>query len=77
MVALIPNGTAYYYASDNQQFTTTRAIQESDSDQYQYCNDQVDFEGYNLAAKNGTSISSADNPPWRPIKGLGLDAHHQ
>ncbi|MCJ7718140.1 MAG: beta-lactamase family protein, partial [Anaerolineales bacterium] len=30
VVALIPNGTAYYYASDNQEFTTTRAIQESE-----------------------------------------------
>ena len=30
VVALIPNGTAYYYASDNQQFTTTRAIQEAE-----------------------------------------------
>ena len=30
VVALIPNGTAYYYASDNQEFTTTKAIQESD-----------------------------------------------
>ena len=30
VVALIPNGTAYYYASDNQQFTTSIAIQESD-----------------------------------------------
>jgi len=30
VVALLPNGTAYYYASDNQEFTTTRAIQESD-----------------------------------------------
>ena len=29
VVALIPNGTAYYYASDNQEFTTTRAIQAS------------------------------------------------
>jgi hypothetical protein len=29
VVALIPNGTAYYYASDNQEFTTTRAIQEA------------------------------------------------
>lgn len=31
VVALIPNGTAYYYASDNQQFITSKAIQESDS----------------------------------------------
>ena len=30
VVALIPNGTTYYYASDNQEFTTTNAIQESD-----------------------------------------------
>ena len=29
VVALIPNGTAYYYASDNQEFNTTRAIQEA------------------------------------------------
>jgi hypothetical protein len=29
VVSLIPNGTAYYYASDNREFTTTAAIQES------------------------------------------------
>jgi hypothetical protein len=29
MVALIPNGTAYYYASDNREFTITRAVQAS------------------------------------------------
>jgi CubicO group peptidase (beta-lactamase class C family) len=29
LVALMPNGTAYYYASDNQEFTSTAAIQES------------------------------------------------
>jgi CubicO group peptidase (beta-lactamase class C family) len=29
VVAIIPNGTVYYYASDNQEFTTSRAIQES------------------------------------------------
>ena len=29
VVALLPNGTAYYYASDNQEFNSTRAIQES------------------------------------------------
>jgi hypothetical protein len=29
VVALIPNGTAYYYASDNQEFTTAQAIQAS------------------------------------------------
>jgi len=30
VVALIPNGTAYYYASDNQEFKTSKAIQELD-----------------------------------------------
>ena len=30
VVALIPNGTTYYYASDNQEFATTNAIQESE-----------------------------------------------
>ncbi|MHC4070578.1 MAG: serine hydrolase domain-containing protein [Planctomycetota bacterium] len=30
VVALMPNGTAYYYASDNRDFTSTAAIQESD-----------------------------------------------
>ena len=30
LIALMPNGTAYYYASDNQEFTSTAAIQESD-----------------------------------------------
>ncbi len=29
LVALIPNGTAYYYASDNQEFNSYAAIQES------------------------------------------------
>ena len=29
VVAVIPNGTAYYYVSDNQEFTTTQAIQAS------------------------------------------------
>jgi hypothetical protein len=30
VVALMPNGTTYYYASDGQEFTTMAAIQESD-----------------------------------------------
>jgi len=30
LVALMPNGTAYYYASDNQEFVSMPAIQESD-----------------------------------------------
>lgn len=30
VVTLMPNGTAYYYASDNQEFTSTAAIRESD-----------------------------------------------
>ena len=30
VVALIPNGTAYYYASDGQKFTTSAAIHESE-----------------------------------------------
>ena len=30
VVALMPNGTTYYYASDGQEFTTNAAIQESD-----------------------------------------------
>jgi hypothetical protein len=30
LVALMPNGTAYYYASDNQEFVSYPAIQESD-----------------------------------------------
>jgi len=30
VVALIPNGTAYYYASDGQEFTTTAAVYESE-----------------------------------------------
>ena len=29
LVALMPNGTAYYYASDNQEFSSNAAIQES------------------------------------------------
>jgi CubicO group peptidase (beta-lactamase class C family) len=29
VISLIPNGTAYYYASDNGEFTSTAAIQES------------------------------------------------
>lgn len=31
VVTLMPNGTAYYYASDNQEFTSEAAIRESDS----------------------------------------------
>jgi hypothetical protein len=30
VVTLMPNGTAYYYASDNQEFTSTAAIRESE-----------------------------------------------
>jgi CubicO group peptidase (beta-lactamase class C family) len=30
LVSLMPNGTAYYYASDNQEFNSTAAIHESD-----------------------------------------------
>ncbi|MCJ7700178.1 MAG: hypothetical protein MUO62_01225 [Anaerolineales bacterium] len=30
VVTLMPNGTAYYYASDNQEFVSQPAIQESD-----------------------------------------------
>jgi CubicO group peptidase (beta-lactamase class C family) len=30
LVSLMPNGTAYYYASDNQEFISMPAIQESD-----------------------------------------------
>jgi len=30
VVTLMPNGTAYYYASDNREFTSTAAIRESD-----------------------------------------------
>ena len=29
IVALIPNGTTYYYFSDNQEFTWEAALQES------------------------------------------------
>jgi CubicO group peptidase (beta-lactamase class C family) len=31
LVALMPNGTAYYSASDNQEFSSVSAIQESDA----------------------------------------------
>ncbi len=30
VVTLMPNGTAYYYASDNQEFTSSAAVRESD-----------------------------------------------
>ncbi len=35
------------------------------------------IDSYNLAARKGTSISSADKPPCRPIRGFSLAAHHQ
>ena len=31
LIALMPNGTAYYYASDNQEFVSLAVIQESDA----------------------------------------------
>jgi hypothetical protein len=30
VVALFPNGTAYYYASDNREFTWNAALREAD-----------------------------------------------
>ena len=48
-----------------------------DNNKIKTVHEYANFFLHNTAESNGTIISSAERPPWRPTRGFSFSAHHR